>query len=643
MRTAKIAWATGVILLLAGCQAIDETADEEPTGKATVKVLVPIEGIPANGECAHIVATRLADFESTEYMGPLGGATFMANEGENRITATAYPMPCTPEPSAPPWIATEQIVNLVAGANTINLMFVPNAEIVVDPNFWDDVDPELTVRGGSAIRSGRNFEDAAGPNYAIDGWDVMQISLPLIGGGGTPSTTMLFSTQTAGVIPYTPRGMARLADGRWVFQVGESTQPLWVFTGGGVYVESWPVVLDPGMLQFDSTDGLERVDATHLVRTAFLNAPLNCPEFEGPSCIQSAIEILELRSGPSGNFLAVSQQILLPFPYNTLYPVGVTAAANGRYVVSILPGTDSQFISIDATGALLAGPENVAGDNEGLFVNGTGTRLGALTYEGMLTMHVSGTLTPRAGEVLNYTSGVQVSNPYGLAWHPASGRFVALYGTSQLAFVNDTFTTRSPLAIDTSGYLFVGGVEVDSDSNQLLLLDRFPPIDPGTGLRTATVDIYDLTTLTLVDSIQLNGVPTEGRTRTLAYIGGGQVASHHRRAGGVVDPNLDATIFINNLADGSLASVINLSPWGVHRILSLNFMPATGEIALLGTDVNGVVRLMVVSISGTPDRSYRTDTIEFVSEMAPITSGPFAGDLGVVIGQPSTFLRIAPP
>jgi hypothetical protein len=640
MRTARIAW---VMVLLAGCQALDETAGQEPTGKATVKVLVPIEGIPADGVCTHIVAMRLSDFESTEYMGPLDGATFMANEGENRITATAYPMPCTPEPDAPPWIATEQIVNLVAGANTINLMFVPNAEIVVDPNFWDDVDPELIVRSGSTIRSGRNFEDVAGPNYAIDGWDVMQISLPLIGGGGTATTTQLFSASNAGVIPYTPRGMARMPDGRWVFQVGESTQPLWVFTGGGVFIESWPVQLDPGMLQFDGTDGLERVDATHLVRTAFLNAPLNCPEFEGPSCIQSAIEILELRSGPSGNFLAVSQQILLPYPYNTLYPVGVTPAANGRYVVSILPGSDSQLISLDAAGTLMAGPATIAGSNEGLLVNGTGTRLGALTYEGTLTMHVSSTLTPRAGEVLSYLSGVQVSNPYGLAWRGANSQFVALYGSNQLAYVNDTFTTRSSLAIDTNGYLFLGGVEVDNDGDQLLLVDRIPPIDPGTGLRTPTVDIYNLSTLTLVDSVPLLGVPTEGRTRTLTYIGGGQVASHHRRAGGIVDPNLDATIFINNLADGSLDSVINLSPWGVHRILTLNFMPATGEIALLGTDVNGVVRLMVVSTSGTPDRSYRTDTIPFVSEMAPITTGPFTGDLGVVIGQPSTFLRIAPP
>lgn len=639
MRTAKIA--CGVLMSwLLGCQPSDELADQ-PIGQATVKVLVPIDGIPANGECAHIVATRLSDFEATEYMGPLAGAVFMANEGENRITATAYAAPCTPEPAAPPWIASEQIVDLVAGANSINLMFVPNAEVVVDPNFWDDVDPELTVRAGSAIRTGRNFEDAAGPNYALDGWDVYQIALPLVGGGGTATATFLFSTETAGVLPYSPRGMARLGDGRWVFQVSEPTSPLWVFASGGAFLESWPVQLDPGMRQFDNTDGLERVDATHLVRTAFLNSAQDCTD-PGPSCVQSAIEILEMRTGPSGNFVAVSQQILLPAPWNQIYPVGVTPAANGRYVVSTLPDSGSQLISINASGVLQAGPENLTDDQEGLFVNATGTRLGALSYEGALTMHVSGTLTPRAGEVLSYTLGAQVSNPYGLAWHSASSRFVVLYGNSQLAYLNSTGTTRTALPIATSSYAFVSDIDVDGDDNQLLLFDRLPPVDPDTGLRTAMLDAYDLSTAALVSSTELVGVPTNVRPRTLAYIGGGQVASHYRRPNGVVDPALDATIFVHNL-DGSLAAVINLAPWGVHRIVTLDYMPATGEIVLLGTDVDGVLRLMVTSTDGTPDRSYRTDPIAFVSAMAPIGSGPFAGDVGVVLGQPSTLLRIAPP
>lgn len=639
MRTARIA-CTLLVLVMGGCQASDELGDE-PIGTATVKVLVPIEGIPADGECAHIVATRLSDFEFTEYQGPLAGATFMANEGENRITATAYPAPCIPEPSAPPWIANEQIVDLVAGANTVNLMFVPNAEVVVDPNFWDDVDPLLTVQPGSAVRTGRNFEDAAGANYAIDGWDVYQIALPLVGGGGTPSATFLFSTQTPGVIPYSPRGMARLADGRWAFQVSESTQSLWVFSSAGAYLESWPVQLDPGMIQFDITDGLERVDSTHLVRTAWLNTQQGCTE-PGPSCIQAAIEILEMRTGGSGNYVAVSQQILLPAPYNQIYPVGVTPAANGRYVVSVLPDANTQFISIDGTGALMAGPANVAGDQEGLFVNSTGTRLGALSYEGALAMYVSGTLAPRAGETLSYTLGAQVSNPYGLAWDSGSNRYVVLYGNNQLAYLNSTGTTRTPLPIDTSSYVLVSGIEIDSDSLQLLLFDRLPPIDPGTGLRTVMLDAYDLTSNGLVSSTELIGVPTNVRPRTLAYIGGGQVISHYRRPGGVVDPALDATIFVHNL-DGTLAAVINMAPWGVHRITNLNFMPATGEIVLLGTDVNGVVRLMVTSTDGTPDRSYRIDPIAFVSDLAPITSGTFAGDVGVTIGQPSTLLRIAAP
>ena len=643
MRSATFAC---VVVIAAGCQGLGAGGgdDDERTGQARVEVFVPLEGIPPDGECTHITSVRLADFVTRNYVGPLDGAVFNAPKGETRITATAYPPPCDAEPAEPPWIADEQILFLVQGTNPLSLNFRPNVTVVVDPTFWDDQDPTLAVQPGSELRTGRNLEDTAGPNLALDGWDVMTIALPPTGGGGTPSTSFLFSTQTSGALPYTPRGMARMADGRFVFQLSESSEALRVFGSAGAFLESWPVVLDPGMMQFDSTDGLERVDATHLVRTAFLNVPLDCPEFEGPECIQSGIEVLEIRpDGSGGSVAAVVQQFLLPFPHNVRYPVGVTWAASGRFVVSTLPGVDTELLLLDATGALVAGPAPLAGDGEGLFVNNTGGRLGALTYQGALSMHSATTLVPRAGETFDYGLGARVSNPVGLAWNQAGGNFVVLHGNNQLDFASEDFTSTSPTPIDTSGYIFLSSVDVVAGADQLLAIDRIAPVDPGSGQRIATVDTYDLATGALLGSVPLGGVPANVRPRTLAYAPGtNQVISHHRRPGNEPDPSLDATIFVHNL-DGSLAAVINLAAWGVVRILDLNVLPATGEIVLLGTDVNGVLRLMVTTAGGTPVRSYRTDGIFGITELAPITSGAFAGQVGVITGQPSSFLRIAPP
>jgi len=644
MRRASFALAW-LVVLTAACDGVPGSdGDDDDRGKVAVTVEVPLGGIPDDGQCTQITAVRLSDFEVSSYQGVLDGAIFTAREGEHRVTAIAYAPPCDPAAAEPPWVADEQIVDFIRGANTLTLNFRTNVDAGVDPIFWDDVDPELVLQAGSTVRTGRNFEDTAGGNYAVDGWDVMQIGLPPNGGGGAPSTTFLFSTQTSGALPYTARGMARLADGRFVFQLAESTSALRVFSGAGTFLENWPVVLDPGMIQFDSTDGLERADATHLVRTAWLNTPTGCPGPEGPTCIQSALEILEQRTGPTGNFVAVSQQILLPAPYNQEYPLGVTPAPTaGRYIVSTLPGgPDSRVLMLTSAGAIVAGPVTKAGSDEGLFLNTALTKLGTLTYEGALAMHNPNTLAPRAGEVFSYALGVGASNPVGVAWNGAAGNFVVLHGTNQLSFANETFTAGSPTPINASGYIAVSGIDVNSDSGELLLIDRFPPIDAGTGLRIATIDAYNLTTGALASSTQLDGVPADVRPRTLAYLGAGQVASHHRRPGGVVDPALDGTIFVNNL-DGSLAAVINLSAWGVHRILDLNYLPATDEILLLGTDVDGVVRLMVTTRGGTPVRSYRTDTIFGITDMAPIGGGAFAGQVGVVTGQPSSFLRIATP
>jgi hypothetical protein len=632
----------------AGCQGLSgDGDDDDEVGAAEVTVEVPLEGIPPDGECAHIIATRLSDFRVSSYQGALAGAVFQARTGEHRVTAVAYPPPCGDEPVEPPWIADEQVVIFSQGPNTLALNFRTNVGVGVDPIFWDDVDPQLVVLPGSTQRIGRNFEDTAGPSYALDGWDVLQIALPPNGGGGTPSTTFIFSTQTAGSLPYTPRGMARMVDGRFVFQLSESNAALRVFASGGAFLESWPVVLDPGMMQFDSTDGLDRVDATHLVRTAFLNTPLDCPEFSGPDCIQSAIEILEIRpDGGGGSVAAVTQQILLPFPYNVEYPLGVVAAPiAGRYIISTLPGgTGSRLMTLDSTGAVVAGPVDVAVSLEGLFINGPATKLGTLSYEGNLAMRTTTTLALRAGEFFDYALGFNggLSNPVSLAWRATGGRFVVLHGFNLLDERLPDFTDGFPVPFDPSPYIALSGVDVDDVANQLLVVDRIPPIDPGTGQRLAMLDALDADTGVRLSSTVLQGVPANVRARTLAYMPAtNQVITHYRRPGNPPDA-IDSTIFVHNL-DGSLASIINLAAWGVHVILDLNVLPATGEIVLLGTDVSGTVRLMVTTAGGTPVRSYRTDTIFGITDLAPITNGPFAGQVGVITGQPSSFLRIEAP
>src|SRR5262245_9489147 len=93
-----------------------------PTAARTAEVTVTTTtAIPTDGQCTHIVATRLADFQVSEYKGLLAGAKLKALPGENRITATAYAQPCANEPASPAWVADEQIVTLVDGANTVNL------------------------------------------------------------------------------------------------------------------------------------------------------------------------------------------------------------------------------------------------------------------------------------------------------------------------------------------------------------------------------------------------------------------------------------------------------------------------------------------------------------------------------------------
>ena len=60
-------------------------------------------------------------------------------------------------------------------------------------------------------------------------------------------------------------------------------------------------------------------------------------------------------------------------------------------------------------------------------------------------------------------------------------------------------------------------------------------------------------------------------------------------------------------------------------------------------DATGKTRILTTDRAFAPKRSYRTDALPDVADLAPITSGPFTGDYGVVQGQPSWFARIALP
>jgi hypothetical protein len=78
-------------------------------------------------------------------------------------------------------------------------------------------------------------------------------------------------------------------------------------------------------------------------------------------------------------------------------------------------------------------------------------------------------------------------------------------------------------------------------------------------------------------------------------------------------------------------------------VLSASYLPASDELLLIASDLSGTVRLLLTDRNGNPHRSFRTDSVFGISDVAAITSGPFAGDIAAVISEPSTFLRIALP
>jgi hypothetical protein len=597
-------------------------------------VIVTATAIPTDGQCAHIVVTRLADFQSSEYRGLLIGATVKAPLGEDRVTATAYPPPCGTEPGVVPWTADPQTVNLVSGPNTVTLNFHQNVDVGIDPNF-DDTKP-LVVRGGSQVRISRNGEDTAGPNFALDGWEVKQLSLPPAPVG----ETVLFSLEGKG-LPYTPLGLARTPDGNFIAQVSEVLEPLYVFTATGERADRWRVSYPVSMTQWNNTDAIEAIDATHFVRTGWLNRPIGC-DADGLHCKQSGIEILEKKSGADGAFyVEVTKQIFLPElateELNTEYPVGV-APVGSRFAVSVLSNNGgTSLVLLNADGTVAAGPTALPASNdiEGIFDDGAGRIIG-LDYDGTLTTYNDTDLTPRAGETGYLGEGVGFGAPFRLTWRRAGGGSFIAYNSQRLVYATPDFSSISDVGIDLSGFSLLSGVEYRADTDELLVMDRFPGGLP-------TVVSFNLASKTQTGSVMLQpGLSVTVRPLGLAYMSStNQYAVHYRRTSGA-DATLDAVVFIHN-ADGSLGGKFDLAKLGFTKITSVRYNAAADELVFLVVDATKATRILTTDRAFTPKRSYRTDALPDVVDLAPITSGGFIGDYGVVQSQPSYFARIALP
>lgn len=626
------------VLAIAGCRAPDERDASEASASAYIGTTATV---PPDGVCTHVVVTRLADFAVSEYEGLLAGGVFSVLPGESRVTATAFALPCTAEPSQPRWVADPQITTFSSGANTVMLHFREATSVVIDPTFDDNDAPQIALRPGSPFRTGRNGEDAAGPDFALDGWDIQRIALP----PAAPSATLVFSTQGKGGLTGTPRGLAAMPNGSFVVQLTPSLEPLRHFDATGDTVELWSVRYPPGTTPFDATDGIEAIDATHLVRTGQLANPIAC-DADGANCKQSGIEILEIVARTDGSHEAqVTRQLYLPetadHTLNLDYPLAVTPVGSGFAVVSIPgDGTAQVMTLLDATGAITAGPVAVTGDIEGLFLAADG-RLAALDYHGQLAMYDAATLTPRTGETAVYHAGIDLSVPFSLAWNAAGTNFLALTQENRLVAIAADRSRADDVGIDMSIYFGASGLDVRSDTGEILIADRLPPVDPIAHTRVPAVDVYDPASKARTARIVLRAIPLPARTLSIAYVPGRQqIVSNHHRPGGARDAALDGVVFTHGL-DGSPIGSFDLAPHGFPVVQQVNYVPATDELVITARDAAGVERLVVTSPAGVPRRSYRLDAIGDVIDLAPITSGPAAGDFGAVESQPSNFFQLS--
>lgn len=628
LRTTTLAAATA--LALAGCGGTHSAASAQ-----LADVIVTTATIPTDGRCTHIVVTRLADFQTTEYRGLLAGASIKAPLGEGRVTATAYPTPCTSEPETPPWTADPQTVTFVSGPNTVKLAFHQTADASIDPSFDDT--SALVVRSGSQVRVSRNGEDIAGPNFALDGWEVKQLTLP----PAAVSERVVFSLEGKG-LPSTPVGMARTPDGSFAFQLSDTGAPLYVFSATGAALGTWPVSYPAGTTQWSNTDGIEAIDATHFVRTGWANRPFKC-DASGNHCQQSGLDILEKKSATDGTtYVEVTRQILLPElaseALNTEYPVGVTPLG-GRFAVSVLGDVGTTLVLLNSDGTVAVGPVvyAAADDIEGLADDGTG-RLVGLTYTGALTTYNGADLTARAGEVGSLGEGVGFAAPFRLTWRSGGGGSLIAYNGQRLVSTTPDFASVTDLGIDLAGNnLFaLRGVEYKADTDELLLLDlnSAPP----------AVLSFNLTTKAKTSSVTLQpGLSFTPRPFGLAYVPSTkQLVTHYRRPG-TADPTVDAVVYVHN-ADGTVAAKTDLGKYGFTKVATVRYNAAGDEIVCIASDAKGTVRIVTLDrASLTAKRSYRADALPDLVDLAPLTSGPYAGDYGVVQSQPSYFARIALP
>jgi DNA-binding beta-propeller fold protein YncE len=589
---------------------------------------------PADGVCTHITLTRLSDFSVSEFKGRLDGAAFSALAGDSHVTATAYPAPCPVEPAQPPWRADEQLVELVTGQNILHLHFSGDAEVVVDPTFEGQGGP-IAIAPGSLVRTGRNGEDAAGPNFSLDGFEVKAIGIP----PAAPSETVLFSVEGKGP-PYSPRGMAVLPDGRFVFQVAEMTEPLHVFDAAGNHLATWPQApLPAGAVAWSNTDGMDAIDATHLVRTGFQDAGFHC-DTDGENCSFSGLDIVAIEPAGGGFRAVVAQQIFLPSPAAQEYAVGVTAVANG-YVVATLPDGGTRLTLVGFDGAALAQSPIIPGDIEGLFSDGAG-RIVAVDYAGRVTTY-NADLTPRAGETAAYLEGVDVSNVVSLAWRDrGAGSYLGLSLDPRLVAIAPDASSASTIAAPLANINGPSGIDYRSDTDEVLVIERLSPIDPVTHTRLPLAHVFDAATGAPHGTIALEpGAALPLRGRTIAFAPWTQqLASHYRH--GAPDPGLDAIVFVHNL-DGTLVTSFNLRPFGFTRVDSVNALPGSQELAIAARDITGVQRLVITALDGTPHRSLRLDSVPPLADIAAITSGPFAGALAATVAQPSQLMRLTLP
>lgn len=610
-----------------------------PAGKDVAEAVVAVvtTTIPADGQCAHITLTRLADFQVTEYRGPLASATLRTGSGDQRVAATAYPAPCATPPPYAPWVADPQQLSLVRGQNSVTLKFRPNTRVDIGAEFDDELPGGITVVDGSRIRIGRNSEDLAAGGYALDGYEVKSIAVP----PSAASESVLFSTQSA--LAQTPRGLAVLADGRLAMQ---NTDPwnVHLFSASGTFLGSLPVSFaNATMPQAEFTDGLDPVDATHLVRTASSNSFHPCPVDEN-GCL-TWLEILELKTAGGAEYAEVVQQIFLPdagLALHQMYALGVTAAGGKFFVTVLETNTLSHLVALYPDGSLAAGPVPVTGSVEGLSVDAA-NRLITMDYAGNLRTFSTTDLTQDVAASLDYRLGVDLSNPQVAAFRSATSQFI-VYNLERLALASADLTSASTLPIDLSGFGFVSGFDYLPGTDALAVIDRFAPYDTATGLSIPSVVHFDLGSGAELGSVVLApGVSGRLRPRTLAYLPAtDQYALHYRRPANAPDVTVDPVVFLHH-SDGSLASSFSLAPYGFTVVQGVNAALGGDELIVRALDSAGVSRLVVTTLAGVPLRAFPVDVAPTANDLAVITTGSYAGQVGFFDREPSFFVRAYMP